>query len=67
MAAPDGDDVRNLRDCIRAFDQSAAHALSSVRELLLAGRCLFDVAIECVDRLNRREPREPQARKVDVQ
>ena len=46
MVAPEGDNLRNLRECIRAFDQTAAHTLNSLRELLLAGRSLFDVAIE---------------------
>ena len=47
MAAPDGDDLRKLKECVRAFDESAGHLLKSMRELLMAGRCLFDVAIEC--------------------
>ena len=67
MVAPEGDNLRNLRECIRAFDQTAAHTLNSLRELLLAGRSLFDVAIECVDRLSKRETSGREARKVEVQ
>ena len=67
MSAPDIDEINSLKDCVRAFDKSAAHMLSSVRECLLAGRCLFDVAIECVDRLARRETPESPARKVDIE
>ena len=67
MAAPDGDDLRKLRECVHAFDESAGHLLKSMRELLMAGRCLFDVAIECVDRVGPREKAEPEAKKVEIQ
>ena len=67
MAAPDGDDLRKLKECVRAFDESASHLLRSMRELLMAGRCLFDVAIECVDRLSPRGKPAPEAKKVEIQ
>jgi len=67
MSAPDEDQVQRLKDCVRAFDKSAVHMLHSVRECLLAGRCLFDVAIDCVDRLAQRDTPQSDARKVEVE